>query len=107
MNYSIVVHSAFERELKYLFKKYPSIKADVAELEKTLLDDPLQGTPLGNNCYKIRMAITSKGRGKSGGARIITHIKVVNELVYMLSIFDKSDAENITDLEIQKRLDSL
>jgi mRNA-degrading endonuclease RelE of RelBE toxin-antitoxin system len=107
MSYSIIVHNAFERELKYLFKKYPSIKADVAKLGEMLAEDPIQGTPLGNDCYKIRMAITSKGRGKSAGARIITHIKIINEQVYLLSIYDKSEAENITDSEIQKRLATL
>lgn len=53
------------------------------------------------------MAITSKGRGKSGGARVITHVRVTRQYIYMLSVYDKSEAENITDNEILKRLNKL
>jgi hypothetical protein len=65
------------------------------------------GIPIGNDCYKIRMAITSKGKGKSGGARIITHVLVKKENIYMLSIYDKSEVENITDADILSRLKRL
>lgn len=65
------------------------------------------GIPIGNDCYKIRLAITSKGKGKSGEARVITHIYVVAELIYLLSIYDKSQTENISDQDLQKRLNNL
>jgi len=45
----------------------------------SLEENPIQGEALGKDCYKIRMAITSKGRGKSGGSRVITRVKVVNQ----------------------------
>jgi hypothetical protein len=67
----------------------------------------LLGIPIGNDCFKIKMAITSKGRGKSGGARVITHVRVTRQYIYMLSVYDKSEAENITDNEILKRLNKL
>jgi hypothetical protein len=73
-------------------------------LLKSLKESPSQGTPLGNECYKIRMAIASKGKGKSGGARVITCFKIVNETVYLLTIFDKSEQENITDKELSELL---
>ena len=107
MSFKIIVSDSFERELKYLSKKYPSIKNDVAELAIQLLQNPMNGIPIGNDCYKIRLAITSKGKGKSGGARVITHLKVIKEHIYLLSIYDKSEAENISDLEIIKRLEKL
>jgi hypothetical protein len=62
------------------------------------------GTPIGKNCYKIRIAISSKGKGKSGGARIITHYVITDKTVYLLSIFDKSERENLTDKEIKELL---
>ncbi len=76
-------------------KKFPSIKNDFSHLLKVLEENPEQGTLLGNNCYKIRIAVTSKGKGKSGGARVITHIKVIESAVYLLSIYDKSEQQDI------------
>ncbi len=60
--------------------------------------------PIGNHCYKIRIAIASKGKGKSGGARIITHVKVVKQHVFLLSIYDKSEQPNIAYKELQALL---
>ena len=77
---------------------------DILALQASLLDSPIQGTPLGRDCYKIRMAITSKNRGKSGGARIITNVHVVGETVYLLSIYDKSDKSNLDEGELDELL---
>jgi hypothetical protein len=52
-----------------LAKKYPSLKNEFAELLESLEQDPEQGTNLVNNCYKILLAIASKGKGKSGGCK--------------------------------------
>ncbi len=65
-----------------------------------LESDPKHGTQIGNNCYKIRLSIASKGKGKSGGARVITYVQVIHTSVYLLSIYDKSELENITDKEL-------
>ncbi len=62
------------------------------------------GTPLGNDCYKIRMTISSKGKGKSGGARVITYVKIIETSIFLLSIYDKADAANISDKELKERL---
>jgi len=86
MIYDVIAIPNFKRELKKLSKKFPSLKADFAELVENLQQDPLQGTVLGNKCYKIRMAIASKGKGKSGGSRVITYIQVSQTIVYLLSI---------------------
>ena len=63
--------------------------------------------PLGKDCYKVRMAISSKNQGKSGGARVITCVKIVDDTLYLLSIYDKSEQENIPDDEIDAVLKSL
>ena len=104
MSYSIISIPKFEKELKRLAKKYPSLKEEYIQLVQSLKEHPDQGTTLGNNCYKIRMAISSKGKGKSGGARVITYVKVTAAAVYLLAIFDKSDQENIPDHELQELL---
>jgi mRNA-degrading endonuclease RelE of RelBE toxin-antitoxin system len=74
VSYNIIPTKRFEKEIKRLAKKYQSIKSEFADLIDLISKNPKSGTYLGNNCYKIRMAISSKGKGKSGGARIITYI---------------------------------
>jgi mRNA-degrading endonuclease RelE of RelBE toxin-antitoxin system len=105
MSYSIVTIPPFDRQLKHLFKKYPSIKKDIAKLGRELAENPSLGKEILPDCYKVRMAITSKGKGKSGGARVITHVHVSETTVYLLSIYDKSEQANITDNEIKELLE--
>ena len=100
MSFNIFSSSSFEKELKGLKKKYPSLKSDLTNLFTLLKSDPHMGVPLGKDCYKIRMAITSKGKGKSGGARVITCVKVVRKNIYLLSVYDKSEKETIDDNEL-------
>lgn len=107
MSYNVLATTFFERELKALAKKHRSLKKDLAELIEQLEQQPTTGTDLGNNCYKIRLAIASKGKGKSGGARIITHVKVTHTTVYLISIYDKSEMDNISDNTIKERLKKL
>lgn len=102
MSYKIKTISVFEKNLKKLAKKYPSIKIDFEELIENLEQNPEQGVPLGSNVYKIRMNITSKNKGKSGGARVIAHIIIKDETVYLLTIYDKSSQNTISDLEIRR-----
>ena len=104
MNYSIRTIPKFDKQVKKLSKKYPSFKTYFAAFITTLKEDPEQGILLGQNCYKIRFAITNKGKGKSGGARIITNLVIADETVYLISIYDKTDKENITDKELEELL---
>ena len=106
MNFNILTTSLFERKLKHLAKKYLSIASDMEILEKELMQNPTMGDPLGKNCYKVRMAITSKGKGKRAGARIITYIRIVQNTVYLIDIYDKSQQITITDKELQIIIDT-
>ena len=74
MSFNLLTTSKFDKELKRLAKKYPSLKKEFSTLIFSLKENPTQGTSIGNNCYKIRLAIASKRKGKSGGARVITNI---------------------------------
>jgi mRNA-degrading endonuclease RelE of RelBE toxin-antitoxin system len=107
MSFNIVTTPPFEKELKSLLKKYPSVKKDIIELVAKLIKEPKMGIAIGNDCYKIRMAITSKGKGKSGGARVITFVQIVETTIYLLSIYDKADSSNITDKILKERLKGL
>ncbi len=84
MNFSVIPSDKFKKEAKRLIKKFPSLKQELSELSATLEEQPDFGTPLGNEIYKVRIAIKSKGKGKSGGARVITYIVTENNEVYCI-----------------------
>ena len=100
MSYKIGVIANFRKELKRLEKKFPSLKKEIFELGEKLSLNPKIGIPIKRNCYKIRISIASKGKGKSGGARVITFIYVKGKTVYLISIYDKSEKANITEQEL-------
>lgn len=100
MSCKIVVTKSFLKELKRLSKRYRSLKDDVAELGVSLRENPLQGVDLGQGLRKVRMAITSKGKGKSGGARVITYTVLLREVdseLKLLAIYDKSECDTLSD----------
>jgi mRNA-degrading endonuclease RelE of RelBE toxin-antitoxin system len=101
MNYKIVSIPLFDKQAKRLSKKYPSLKVDLEKLIDSLQYNPEQGSPLGNKFYKIRLHIASKAKGKSGGARVITYVKVLNTTVYLTSIYDKSEKSTVTTKELE------
>jgi mRNA-degrading endonuclease RelE of RelBE toxin-antitoxin system len=94
----------FEKKAKRLMKKYNSLAGELRELRKDLCQNPTKGTPIGRSCYKIRLAIESKGKGKSGGARVITHYYIHGNTVYLLSIYDKAEQENLSAEELAELL---
>ena len=99
----IVYSSVFEKEYKRLRKRYKSLPDDLKALVSELREDPEKGTLLKYNLRKVRMAIASKGKGKSGGARVITHTLImadVDAAIIMVAIYDKSEKENLTDKEL-------
>ena len=107
MSYNIIATPKFRQELKHLVKKYPSLKKEYSSLIISLEEKSNIGTALGNNCFKIRLAIKSKGKGKSGGARVITYVQIINKTIFLLSIYDKSENENISDKELIAILQSI
>ncbi len=104
MSYSLIITPAFERDVKPLIKKHKSFKVDLIRLFQSLENEPLQGKPLGKDCYKVRMAISGKGRGKSGGARVITCVRISGSKIFLLTIYDKSEKEDISPKELNELL---
>ena len=103
MKNRLKIQITFAKEAKRLGKRYPSLKADIAALAHELLANPRLGTDLGGGLRKVRMAITSKGRGKSGGARVITFTIVVaigETEINLITIYDKAERSSITQAEI-------
>ena len=107
MSYEVRTISVFERQAKRLLKKYPSFINELRSLTEKLKQNPKGGIPIGHNCYKIRVAIKGKGKGKSGGARVIIHVIFKKNRVYLLSVYDKSETANISDKEIKNLLKNL
>lgn len=105
MSCKIITTSDFLRAVKRLNKRYKSMPEDLRRLQESLQENPFQGVDLGRNLRKVRMAITAKGKGKSGGARVITYTLLVAEVdsaLMLLTIYDKSEKENITDAELME-----
>jgi hypothetical protein len=107
MSFNVIATEPFERKLKRLAKKYKSLAADLASVIDELIENPTLGTPIGKDCYKLRIAIASKGKGKSGGARMITYVRIVKKTVFLMDIYDKSEQANITDKELLMLIDIL
>lgn len=107
MSFSVIPSDKFKREAKRLSKKFASLKQELFELNDVLTNKPETGTSLGNNIFKIRIAIKSKGKGKSGGARVITYVINDNKEVYLLTIYDKSELDNVVDKIIKSIILSL
>ena len=97
-NITVSVSDDFAKEAKRLAKKYPSFKQDYKEFLESIKNNPLQGDEITKNIRQIRMAIKAKGKGKSGGARVIT-INVLTDMenghVVFLLLYDKEDASTV------------
>lgn len=116
MSVTVRITKSFEIAVKPLLKKYPSLKNDLLKLEKDLINYPKLGTSLGNNAYKIRLKISSKRKGKSGGARVISFVEtlLIGEVqiheeqvtVNLITIYDKADTANISDKELRDLIKS-
>lgn len=106
MNVTIDFLPEFERRAKALAKKYKSFPADYDAFLDELEKNPFGGDPLGHNIYKNRMAIASKGKGKSGGARVITYNvqqqTTDDVLITLMSIYDKSEIDNVSDAYLRQ-----
>lgn len=104
MNYEVKTIEIFEKQARRLSKKYVSFKDDLAQLINDLKENPRQGSDLGNGCFKIRFAITSKGKGKRGGARVIVNVMISDKIAYLLSVYDKGENETISENELKALL---
>lgn len=108
MKVSVSLTPEFKRMAKELAKRYKSFPNDYEALLDDLERNPMQGSSLGKGVYKVRMAIASKGKGKSGGARVLTyHVSKVTDEIFdisLLTIYDKSEISNVSDAYIRQIL---
>ena len=102
MNYKIRTLTDFDKSFKRLPKKYNSLGKDLKELVLKLQENLQLGTSLCNNFFKIRLKITSKSSGKSGGASIITCVKITHEQIFLAYIYDKSEESTVSDKSLKE-----
>ena len=110
MNIKIIPENEFKRQFKRLLKRYPSLKDDIRVVQNELMDNPYAGVDLGKGMRKVRMPIASKGKGKSGGARVITYSLQPNNdnfVLRLLTIYDKSEIENVSDQYLKQIIDDI
>lgn len=106
MAYNVIVTPHFDKKAKPLLKKYRSLQSEISTLLDDLAENPTIGDRITTDCYKIRLSVASKGKGKSGGARVITCVKVENYDVFLLSIYDKSEQSDISNKDLSDILDA-
>ena len=97
----------FTRELKRLTKKFPSLRIELRQVLEDLENDPHHGESMGGGFYKIRVPIASKGVGKRGGARVVTYVQVIDEVIHLVSIYDKAERSNIDEAILKAFLKSI
>ena len=107
MGNKVILLRSFARSAKKLAKRYRSFTDDLTKLIAELKVNPMLGVSLGGNLRKVRLAIQSKGKGKSGGARVITYVVLVEETIFLLAVYDKSDMGNIPDEDLKSLVDEL
>jgi len=109
MKVNIVLGEEFKRRARQLAKKYHSFTDDLADFKKSLTNNPFQGADLGQGVHKVRMPIASKGKGKSGGARVLTLVMLVSDdtEVTLLTIYDKGEISNVSDSYIKALIRNL
>jgi hypothetical protein len=97
--------SIFEANYKHFIKKFPSISGEVKQLEEALIKQPNIGASLGGGVYKVRMACESKGKGKSGGFRVITYLvdeRADGTDIYLITMYDKSEESSIKTPQLKR-----
>ncbi|OQX57524.1 MAG: hypothetical protein B5M52_07185 [Helicobacteraceae bacterium 4484_230] len=104
MSYSLVALPTFALKLKKLAKKYKKIKYDLQNLKQELSSNPKIGIALQHNCYKIRVVNSSTSTGKSGGFRVVYYFVDENKKVYLMTIYSKTQKENLSDNELLELL---
>lgn len=110
MSFEVRTTPHFEKEAKVLSKRYKSFKNDLKELIQDLAKDPNIGTELSPGIRKVRLAIVSKGKGKAGGARVITFTICSSDVegrVYLIDVYDKSDFSTVSVPILKKMIADL
>lgn len=95
-------HFAISKTGKTACEEVSFAKKGIFALLESLKDNPHQRTPLGNDCFKIRLSIAIKNKGKSGGARVKICVYIPDNELYRLSIQDKAERSSLNDKKLKE-----
>jgi len=96
----------FDKEVKKLSKKYNLIKEDLKDFILNFDDIHQEAITIKSNLYKVRLSNSNKNKGKSAGYRVYYYVKI-NETVYLLTIYDKSQIESINENTLTQYIEEL
>ncbi len=103
MTNTVIATTFFINKVKPLSKKFHTLQKSLEQLEADLIKNPYSGSHYGSKIYKVRLADPSKGKGKSGGFRVVTYVvetKPDSTKIFLVTIFDKSEEETIKKPEV-------
>ena len=89
----IATTPVFDKKIKHYKKRYLSFEKDLLDLASRLKKNPDLGVKYLGLAKKIRLAIKSKNKGKSGGVRVVFIVLIKKSKLFFLDILDKSDSD--------------
>ena len=90
----------FTKAIKQLQKRFKNIETDCEEFVQSIQTTENLGINLGNGVFKVRIANSDKKSGKSSGYRLISYLKLIDNKLYLMYIYDKSDFETVSEKQI-------
>jgi len=107
MNYKIKLSEEFLKNIKTLAKKYRNIKNDIKSISDELSENPFLGVEIGTNTYKVRVKNSDNNKGKSGGYRVITYVVDEENNIFLVTIYSKSEQNNILNMDLKELIRKL
>jgi len=98
----VIKTAHFSKQLKPFVKKYRNISSDVARSLQEFVKESAQY--LGAKLYKIRVRSKDLAKGKRGGFRMIVYCIKVADAIIPVTLYQKSETENITERELEYHL---
>lgn len=96
----VIKQELYKKALKSLSKKFKHVEADIEKFLSEIKDRNELGIELKANIFKARVANSDKNKGKSSGYRLITYLKITDDELHLIYVYDKGSIENLTEDEI-------
>jgi len=100
--FQVFKSATFLKTEKRLAKRYPSVSGDVEHFLSVVESPENLGIPLGKNIFKARIANKDAKRGKSGGYRLLSYLRLEEGRLILLYLYSKTDLANVTEEELDR-----
>ena len=98
----VIKQELYKKAVKSLSKKFKHIESDIEAFLYAVNSKNDLGIEIKSNIFKARVANSDKNRGKSAGYRLITYLKLIDEELHLIYVYDKGSIENLTEDEIDE-----